>query len=157
MAIPQTWDEAAGVILDAAAASGVTVDRTFVAPGPRFAHDASLLAVHLSANGDVGEPAGASPLGPAWDAPAVPTCTFIVTYVECCVPTPSGKAPNRLAPPAGAIDAFSRAFLANCQAVYDAVANTVDRSCYDVGTGSPRGPSGGQAVYAFPVRVSFLA
>lgn len=149
------WGDLAQQLLDAAVDSGVTVDREFIAPGPNFARDCSLIAVVLLRPSVVPlrrEWAGACAVAPQHD--------FQIVYVEDCVPVPDDSG----APPSpSAVSTWAKSYLDHCNAIHDAVLTAVyDGSiaggCHQisVGQGDMRGPQGQTASMVLPITITLV-
>lgn len=149
------WEDIAQTLLDAASAP-VSVGRKVIAPGPDFARDCRMVAVHLEqpltrpVAGDLGKISCAT----------VPVLVWRVTFVADCVPGPKDDG----GPPAPQdITDWSKTFLADSQAIYDALADVCgsgdigDCKTVTLGDGTPTGPSGGIATMSWPVTVRDMA
>jgi hypothetical protein len=149
------WDTIAQQLLDAATSTDVTVGREFVAPGPNFARDCSLIAVVLLRPEVVPlqrEFAGA--------CAAVTQMAFEVVFVDDCVPT---QADNGQPPSPAAVSAWSLAYLAKCAKIHAAVMTAasdgqIAGGCHQisVGRGDMRGPLGSQASMIVPITVTLV-
>lgn len=171
-----TWLAAAQALITVADGAAVTnpedpegptvplstlVARSFIAPGPDFAHDCSLLAVHVEAL-DALPVASDADLGPQFGCVLVPSILLHLTYADDCVPVPSndGKPPTP-----EAVEAWSSAFLDRCVVLWQAVADAVlggsldVGGCHDasIGQATFTGPAGGMAAMVVPVRVRLQA
>lgn len=146
------WNEIAANILAAALSTGVTVERSFIAPGPGFARDCRLVAVYLQRPTVV-------PLQREWaggSCAIVPQLTFSVVFVADCVPTfddDTGAPPD----PAD-LTVWSSAFLADCEKVHDGITDGAATGAFgtacdgiSVGQGDMRGPLGETASMVVPV------
>lgn len=155
----QTLDDMATTILAAAVASGVDVERSYIAPGPDFARDCRAIVVHLGLLPIVPLPGSefagsmcATVRQPQWQ----------VTFVADCVPSvdDQGRPPT-----AAAITAWSTAFLADVDALQRALEALAagdtdprladDCSSVQLGQGAPTGqsPYGGVATFSWPLSV----
>lgn len=168
-----TWTDAASALLAAAGAVEVptetggsapdtsplsaTVARVFVAPGPRFAHDCSLLAVHAEVVRSLPLDSTTS-LGMEFPCLTVPAITLVLTYAEDCVPGPAndGNPPAPDVVSAWSLQWYERVTLL-WQGVMDAVmGGALDSAgCYDATVGDARmeGPLGLMAWVTIPVTV----
>lgn len=168
-----TWTEAAAALLtlaegaqvppalppadEPAVALSTTVDRTFVAPGPDYATDCSLLAVHLDRISPL-PVASDFDLGPSFGCIIVPSVRLVLRYRGDCVPLvkSSGKAPTPEEVEAWSVLSMQRSMLL-WQAVADGVlGGALDvGGCHDatLGEADPYGPSGGMAGLNIPVTV----
>src|SRR5690606_903725 len=114
----QQLDDMAATILAAAVASGVDVERSYIAPGPDFARDCRAIVVHLDL----------LPIVPLPGSEFAGGCAFVaqpewkVTFVADCVPAvdDQGRPPT-----AAAITAWSSAFLADVGAIHEALSALV--------------------------------
>lgn len=156
----QTWDVLADKILTAATTDPddpdlplVDVARALIAPGPDFARDCRMIAVHLEQPqtrpfpGDFGFAACAS----------LTQLVFRVTFVADCVPGPDVDGNP---PPPDEITLWSKEFLADANLIADALADLCagtdlcdDCSGVSLGDGQPTGPGGGVATMSWPVTV----
>lgn len=154
----QQLDDMAATILAAAVASGVDVERSYIAPGPDFARDCRAIVVHLDL----------LPIVPLPGSEFAGGCAFVaqpewkVTFVADCVPAvdDQGRPPT-----AAAITAWSSAFLADVGAIHEALSALVagetgapwagDCSSVQLGQGAPTGqsPYGGAATFSWPLSV----
>lgn len=150
-----TWDQVAQQLLDAAHASGVTVDREFIAPGPNFARDCRLLAVAFLRPAVV-------PVQREWagSCAVVPQHVFQVVFAADCVPAQDDDGNP---PTAAEVTAWSTAFLADCTRVFDALTDaatlgTIAGGCENVsiGQGEMRGPGGGMSSMVVPVTIQMM-
>lgn len=149
------WDTIAEQLLDAATSTDVTVGREFVAPGPNFARDCSLIAVVLLRPEVV-------PLQREWagSCAAVGQMAFEVVFVDDCVPVQS----DRGVPPTPAdVSAWSLAYLAKCAKIHAAILTAatdghIAGGCHQisVGRGDMRGPLGAVASMIVPVTITLL-
>jgi hypothetical protein len=143
-----------------AAANGATlsspVARSVVAPGPGVARDCRMLAVWLDSiealPGSPGEfPGGGCAL--------LPVINLRLLFVADCVPTPSDQGKP---PPAADVTAWSLDYLADVEAVWDALADAAaagtfgECSTVSVQQSTQSGPLGGTASTIIPVRIAPL-
>ncbi len=164
-----TWMETACDVLTVAAATVITepddsapgvtlgdlVARQFIAPGPEFARDCSLLAVHVDSIEAVGLAAAETDLGMA-GCVIVPAINLVVTLALDCVPTVSGNPPKP--PPADDVTVWSLDFYDKATALWQALGDLAIsglEGCGDVSVGQAvtAGPQGGMAQVQVPVRV----
>lgn len=146
------WDSIATDLLNAAVGSGVPVARSFVAPGPTFAHPCRLIAVHLAGTREValGDTTSWGPMA------SVTRARYVVTFVADCMPTIDAEGNP---PPEADITAAGLAVLADANAIHDALLDPVFTTdgigCQNVTVedGEPFGPSGGKAGWRWPVSV----
>lgn len=108
--------DVADAVLDALVAALPGYDRAVLAPGPTFARDCRMLAVHL---------------GDLLDAPlvgcgAVTDATVGAHVVRDCVPAPSKAGDRVTLPTAEAITDWTREFLADVWAAHVALGALVD-------------------------------
>lgn len=148
-----TWGDIASQLLAAAEASGVSVARTLVAPGPLFSRDCRLLAV-VMLRPDIRPVTREFP----GTCAVVPTHTFEVVFAADCVPP---LADDGSPPSESDVTAWSVAFLDDCGKVYDALTDAatsgaIAGGCENVslGTGEMRGPLGGMSSMVVPVTVA---
>lgn len=146
------WDTIADDLLTAATGAGVSVDRSFVAAGPSFAHTCRMIVVHLADTREVG--LGESDFGPY---ASVTRLGYVVTFVADCMPTITDTGD---APPAAEITAAAMGLLADAEQIHDALlapafSAGAGITCQNVtvGVGEPFGPSGGKAGMRWPVAV----
>lgn len=168
-----TWTAAADALLTAAEGAQVppalppddtplvalssTVDRTFVAPGPDYATDCALLAVHLDRILPL-PVALDSDLGPQFGCIIVPTVRLVLRYRGKCVPVPG---PGGKPPPAEDVEAWSTLSMERSMLLWQAIADAVLGGALDVGgchdasmgEADAYGPSGGMAGITIPVTV----
>lgn len=168
-----TWMDAAQAVLAAASATVVTpadpdaeppvlevqlgavVAREFVAPGPDFARDCSLLAVHVGSLQPVQLAGADADLG-MLGCVIVPAVQLVVTLALDCVPAPSDSGKP---PPVAAVTAWSVDFYDKASALWQHLADVVTagglEGCDDtsLGTAFTAGPQGGMAQVQIPVRV----
>lgn len=152
------WGHIAQELLDAAVGSGVEVERAIVAPGPQWARDCQMLAVHME-RVPVVDPVPRGGRGPSLGMCAwVAHPHFVVTYVGDCVPISDdfGSAP----PPANEITAWATEFLANGDRVWQALSELAeegiagfDCEAIRIGETLPAGPEGRIAQIQIPVAV----
>ncbi len=149
-----SWDEIAQQLLDAATGSGVSVARSFIAPGPSFARDCRSIVVAMLRPATV-------PLQREWAGSCgiVPQHTFQVIFVADCVPVARDGVP----PTADALTAWSTAFLADAGKIHDAILDaatdgSIAGGCHQVsiGQGEMRGPLGTTASMIVPVTVTLI-
>ena len=150
-----TWVGSAQDLLDVASAVTLTTPpaRVFLAPGGIFARDCRLLAVY--AKRVTAAPVGTSDL-PGAGCALVPVLGLNLTFVADCVPAPSDSGQ---APAASAVQAWTEDYFADCEALWNAVADAVlagllgDCDSVQVDEGTIAGPLGGVAEFVIPVRV----
>lgn len=142
-------------LLDAAVASGVTVDRAIVAAGPDWAADCRMIAVHVGPVAAV-PPTGILAAGPglgmcAW----VPQVTVTVSFVDDCVPTggDDGQPPSP-----SAITAHAVQYLADVETIWHAlsewVADQDDCDAYQILETIQSGPLGQTAKTQIPIQAT---
>jgi len=167
-----TWVDAATALITAAEGTevpalegsgtttiGAIVSRSFLAPGPDFATDCSLLAVHVERIS--GLPVGSdSALGPD-SCVLVPALRLVLTYAQDCAPAPTQKGK----PPTPAeVEAWTVAWYEQTNALWQAVADAVlggpvGQECLDatIGDGVTSGPEGLVVWFRIPVTVRLQA
>lgn len=172
-----TWTEAADALLTVATGVMVppalppdhepavaledTVSRVFVAPGPEYATDCSLLAVHLDAIGAVPVASDAD-LGPQFGCVIVPAVTLVLRYRADCVPTPAN---DGTPPSASRVEDWATLTMERANLLWQGVADAVlggaldVGGCHDASLGIAQGygPSGGIAGLTIPVTVRLQA
>lgn len=156
------WVTAAQTLLDAAVDAGPPVAREFIAPGPRFAHDCSLIAVHV-ADAGTEPPGGLQLLSGDRGCVLVPYTVLMVTFVLDCVPSGEDVGGEWQPPAAADVTAWSATYLSGAeaiwQAVMDAAAGPLAEECLEATVGDVEfgGPLGGVAWSEIPVRVQWAA
>lgn len=165
-----TWLQSAEALLTTAGAAPVpdpqnpagtvplrtVVDRVFLAPGPQFAWDCSLLAVHIA------EVGGVELMSAEVGCVIVPEILLHLTYADDCVPPMDNRG---RAPAAEAVAEWSAAFYDRAAALWQHVADAVRGGPVDpVGGGDAliepaifTGPMGQMAAMTIPVRVRLQA
>lgn len=153
-----TWLASAEALLAAANTATLTAEvaRSFVAPGGAFARDCRLLAVHL-------ESIDASPLPlgelPGGNCSFVPALNLMLTFVADCYPVANDQGKP---PPADDVTAWTEDFLADTEAIWNAVADAAldgslgECSGVTINPSTLSGPGGGAAQLQIPVRLLSL-
>lgn len=171
-----SWTAAADALLTAATGAVVpvslnpddgtvtldeVVSRVFIAPGPDFARDCSLLAVSM---GTIrGLPvASDTDLGPQFGCVLVPTVTLTLVFREDCVPTANAKGRP---PAADRVERWAALHMERATILWQTIADAVLGGALDVGgchdatlgDGTTVGPGGGMAGLDLPVTVRLQA
>lgn len=146
-----TWAASAAQLL--AAAEGATLShpvvRSGLVPGPGFARDCRQLAVFLESQRSV----SARPVSdlPQMSCAVVPAIRLGLAFVADCVPAP---ADDGAPPPAAEVESWTEDFLADAEAIWEAVADaklagTLGQGCdsVQIEDAQIRGPEGGVAQF----------
>lgn len=153
-----TWLASAQALLAAGAGAALSTPlaRQVIAPGSGFARDCRMLAVYPELVEAVPLPAGDLP---GFGCAVVPALVLHAVFVADCVPTPSDDGSP---PPAADVTAWTEAFIADTEAVWNAVADAAlggtlgDCSSVTIQQARVVGPSGGVAQFDVPVRLLSL-
>lgn len=146
-----TWDATVQAILDAMIASEVEVARTLIS-GANAGRRCRQFLVYPDTPGVAPAQLGDFPGG---GCVTVPVLTFRAVFTADCAPAPTDQMDQ---PDAKATTAWYKAFLADCDRVWNALvehAATFGEGCSSVtfGPGEFTGPSGGIASMSIPINV----
>lgn len=151
-----SWADSAQAILDAMDASGVTVSRKVIGPGPSIGRRCSQFTVMPATPATLPFPRSPLPGGHGGGCATVAALTFSAVYTADCFPQPTDQGGQY---PDDEMTARTLQFLADCEAVWNALvdaAATFGAGCDSVtlGQGVFSGPSGGLANMTVPIIVT---
>lgn len=142
------WPAVAQRIMAAMEASGVSVDRKVIAPGPNHGRRRRQFTVYPESP-TLATPGFGVPRG---DCDFVPLIQCRAVFTADCAPSPGDDGSQ---PDADATTAWTLTFLADAQNVWNAIADDFTQDCAGVriGPGVFTGPFGGVASMSVPIAV----
>lgn len=146
------WEARAQAILDVArgAALSAPVKRASVYPGPDYRRDCRLIGVHLAQ--PITVPGGG--FGTNTGCATMVELPFVVNFTADCYPAAKD---NGDAPDPDLVTAWSTAFYADAEAIYNAVADGLAQGLFGdcsgarLTTGEVTGPTGGTANFRWTI------